>query len=318
MITDEVNIIVSAGRGGDGHVSFRREKFVPRGGPDGGNGAIGGDVYFIGVSDLSALNFYRGKKEIKGIDGGAGGKKKCAGKNGEDLILRIPIGTIITDLQRGEKKEISVVGQKIFVVRGGAGGRGNFEFRSATNQAPLHAEKGQPGQSKKIHLNLQFIADIGLIGLPNAGKSSLLNALTAANVRVADYPFTSLEANLGSMEGKIIADIPGLIEGASKGRGLGIKFLKHIQKTKLLVHCIDITSDSIEKDYQTIRAELGAFNQELLQKKEIIFLTKSDLLEKKEVGKKILKTKKLKKQVLMVSILEEDTMAKLKKFFLAL
>lgn len=312
MITDEVKILIRGGAGGDGHVSFRREKFVPRGGPDGGNGAIGGDVYFIGTSDLTALNFFRGKKEIKGIDGGAGEKKKKAGKKGEDIFLKVPVGTIITDLERGEKKEMWQVGQKILIARGGAGGRGNFEFRSSTNQAPKYKEEGHTGQTMKIHLSLQFIADIGLIGLPNAGKSTLLNILTSANVKVADYPFTTLEANLGSMNGKIIADIPGLIEGASRGRGLGIKFLKHIKKTKLLVHCIDISGEKPEEDYQTVRGELEAFNRLLLQKKEILVLTKADLLPESKIKQKLSRLRKINPDAFAISILNDKDISKLK------
>lgn len=316
MILDEVEITLSAGAGGNGCVSYRREKFIPRGGPDGGNGGLGGNAYIIGVSDLTALNFFRGKKNISAQNGGPGRSKKRAGAAGDDLILRVPIGTKVRDIKRGDEAEIIQVGQKILVAKGGRGGVGNFKLRTATNKTPDYAEPGRPGQSRQIHLNLQFIADIGLLGLPNAGKSSLLNVLTKADVKVADYPFTTLEANLGEMNGKIIADIPGLIEGASSGRGLGIKFLKHIKKTKLLAHCIDITSNDIKKDYQTIREELAAFSQTLLQKKELIILTKSDLLEKKEVEQKLSKTKKINSQTFTVSILENADILKIKKILL--
>lgn len=316
MIVDEVLIHVRAGNGAPGHVSYRREKFVPHGGPDGGNGGTGGDVYFVGVSDLSALSQFRANKNIKGVDGGNGKSKKRHGKGGEDLLVRIPIGTKITDMISKREIEITKVGHKLFVAKGGTGGKGNWELRSAQNKTPHAAEPGVPGQERTFLLNLQYIADIGLIGLPNAGKSSLLNILTNASVKTADYPFTTLEPNLGEMEGKIIADIPGLIEGASSGKGLGIKFLKHIEKTRLLVHCIDASSSSQLTDYKTIREELKKYNPLLLQKREIVALTKNDLVSEKELKAEKKRFEKMNDTVFVISILDDSSIQDLKKYLL--
>ncbi len=312
MIVDEVEITVQAGRGGDGHVSFRREKFISRGGPDGGNGGHGGSVIFIGVSDLSALRQFRFKKHIDGNNGAPGGRKKMSGRDADSIYIKIPIGTEITDLRTSEKESIDIVGQEIIIARGGRGGRGNFEFKSNENKAPTQHEPGRPGQLKNIKLSLHFIADIGLIGLPSAGKSSLLNALTRADVKVGDYPFTTLEANLGEMDGIILADIPGLIEGAHAGKGLGIKFLKHIEKTKALIHCIDATSLDPIKDYETIRSELEKFNPSLVEKNEIILFTKSDLVDKVRISEYTKIMKKYKRQILACSILDDSGIAKIK------
>lgn len=316
MLTDEVTIRVTAGSGGSGHVSYRREKYIPRGGPDGGNGGRGADVYFVGVSDLTALSPFRSKKKIKAEDGGEGKSKKRHGADAPDLIIPIPIGTTVKDLQTGEFFEVNQVGQQFFIAQGGESGRGNWELRSATYKTPKTAESGKKGESRQLLLNLQFIADLGLIGLPNAGKSTLLNYLTKADVKTADYPFTTLEPNLGVMDKKIIADIPGLIEGASKGKGLGIKFLKHIEKTKLLVHCIDASTNNVLNDYQTIRQELKNYNEALLNKKEIVVLTKADLSTTKQLSFKQSALKKSFSKVLVVSVLDDDSLKSLKKLLL--
>lgn len=313
MLIDDITITVEAGKGGDGSISFRKEKFIPRGGPDGGNGGWGGSVYVVGVNDISALQTFRFKKEIKAQAGEAGRGKKQFGARGEDIELRIPVGSIITDTLTGDIWEITSVGEQYLVARGGRGGRGNHEFKTSTDKTPYHAEPGRPGKFRTLHINLHFIADVGLIGLPSAGKSSLLNALTNAEVKVGDYPFTTLEPHLGMLERTVIADIPGLIEGAHSGKGLGVKFLKHIEKTSLLVHCIDGTSQDVHADYKTIRKELEQYNPLLISKEEIILVTKTDLLTEKEIKEKVKKLSELGSKVLTCSIIDDESLATLKK-----
>jgi GTP-binding protein len=306
MLVDEVTITVKAGNGGNGAATFRQNEGNPRGGPDGGNGGNGGNVYFQGVDDFTALAPFQYKKTVRAEDGVSGKRKNLFGKNADDLIVSVPVGTIITDTASGQTYEIKGTEGKLLIARGGTGGRGNNEFKSATNQAPRYAENGGEGEEKSIHLELRLIANIGLIGLPNAGKSSLLAMLTNATPKIAHYPFTTLEPNLGMLERIVIADIPGLIEGASSGKGLGIKFLKHIERTKLLVHCIDSTSDDVLRDYETVRKEFTEYNTELLDKEEIILLTKTDLLSPKEITGKIKSLNKLKKRVHTVSMYDDE------------
>src|SRR5260221_6772227 len=230
MLVDDVTIHIQAGYGGDGSAYLKRNAQTAKGGPDGGNGGNGGNLYFQGVDDILGLAEFRFKKDIKAEDGVNGGKQNLYGRAGKDIYVKIPIGTHVLDTQTSEVWEITDSTSKILLARGGIGGRGNNEFKSATNQTPRFAEKGTPGQERTIHLQLKLIADIGFIGLPNAGKSSLLKALTNATPKIANYPFTTLEPHLGMMNGITLADIPGLIEGASTGRGLGIQFLKHAEQ----------------------------------------------------------------------------------------
>lgn len=312
MLVDEVRIRVRAGRGGDGKVNFHREKFVPKGGPDGGDGGNGGDVYFVGVENITALRQFRFKKEFSAQDGRPGGANRKSGLSGEDLNIRIPVGTVVKDVEVGDVWEVREIGEKILMAQGGKGGRGNWHFRSATHQTPLEFEEGKQGQERILDLELRLIANVGLIGLPSTGKSSLLNELTKAHAKVAPYNFTTLEPNLGAMEsGLIIADLPGLIEGAHKGKGLGIKFLKHIERTKVLVHCIAADSTNAVGDYETIRKELGEYDKELLERPEIILITKSDLVSKEKLEK--VKKKLRGKEVLSVSIYDWDSLEELKK-----
>lgn len=310
MLVDTVTITIKAGDGGNGSVHFKRNAQTAKGGPDGGNGGNGGNVYFQGIDDILGLQEFRYKKFLAAEDGIKGGRQNLFGRNGKDLVIRIPLGTLITSTTNDEVFEILDTATKILIAKGGVGGRGNNEFKTATDQAPHYAEKGTPGEEKTLHLELRLIADIGLIGLPNAGKSSLLNALTNANPKIGDYPFTTLEPNIGMFNGVALADIPGLIEGASEGKGLGIQFLRHIEKTKLLIHCIDITSSDIFSSYTTIRKELGEYNKNILKKSEIILLTKSDMLSEKEIEDTIKKVKKkLKKEVFVISILDDKSLS---------
>ncbi len=309
MLVDEVDIIIKAGKGGAGKVSFGPGRFA---GPDGGNGGRGGDVYIEVTTDLYALNFFTKTNLVEGDNGKMGGGVRKSGEAGRDIIIKMPVGTEIVDKDTSEVFNLDQKDQKILIAKGGLGGRGNYEFRSPTNTTPTYAQKGLSGQVRNLSIHLKLIADFGLIGLPNAGKSSLLNELTEANAKVGDYQFTTLEPNLGVVDGRVIADLPGLIEGAATGRGLGIKFLKHIEKVGLLLHCISAESENLKKDYQVIRKELGEFSEKLLEKKEIILLTKTDLLDKKDVEKKVKILKKLNKNVIEVSIHDYDSLENLK------
>lgn len=308
MLIDDITITIQAGNGGNGAVHFKRNAQTAKGGPDGGNGGNGGNMYAIGVDDILGLRAFQFKKNIQGESGVAGSRQNLFGRNGKDMMLHIPLGTQITDNETGETWEIADKDEKILLAKGGQGGRGNNAFKTATNQTPTYAEKGKPGQLRELHLELKLIADIGFIGLPNAGKSSLLNVLTNANPKIGNYPFTTLEPNIGVMEHIILADIPGLIEGASAGKGLGIKFLRHVEKTKVLFHCIDSTDEHMQQSYQTVRKELEEYSTNLASKKEIIVLTKIDLIDIIQLESKLGLFKELDKQVIPVSIFDEKSL----------
>lgn len=314
MITDELDLTVKAGNGGRGIVSFGKMR---KSGPDGGNGGKGADVYVVGKDDLSLLNNYTAEPLIEAEDGGKGGKDKRTGRNGTDLYLSMPVGTLLHDTNTGEEFELLEKEQTILIAVGGTGGIGNFELRSSTNITPLNTIPPKKGQRRELHVTLRFLADYGLIGLPSAGKSSLLNALTNTDVKTAEYHFTTLSPNLGVLPGrteqKIIADIPGLIEGASQGRGLGIKFLKHIEKVDTLLHCISIQSEDPLGDYKTIWHELDEFSPDFRNKKEIILVTKTDLAEKAQIKKFVSKVTKLAKTVIPVSIIDDESLQSLFK-----
>lgn len=310
MLIDEVKIKIMAGRGGDGIVAFDNSKFAQ--GPTGGNGGNGGNIYFKGTIDVSALKRYRYEKEFFADNGQHGMVKKMHGVNGDDLTLLVPVGTIIHNLTNDEDIEI-MNDESVMLARGGRGGRGNHTFKSSVNTTPRESTPGQDGESAEIFLELRLIADIGLIGLPNVGKSSLLNELTKANVKVGDYHFTTLEPNLGAYKNIIIADIPGLIEGAAEGKGLGHKFLKHIKRTKAFFHLVSADSADIEKDYKTIRKELGNYDKSLLEKPEYVFVSKTDLLSEEELKEKVKILKKLNPQTAEISIYDPDAMKNLEK-----
>lgn len=316
MLIDEVTITVHAGKGGDGKVAFDTSKGGR--GPTGGSGGKGGDVYVEGVSNLSALKIFRHKKFFKAEDGGLGKAKNLDGANGDDLVLKVPVGTVVHNLDTKADVEILRVGERVRVASGGNGGWGNFHFRGPRNTSPKQANAGFPGEEWRVFLELRLIADVGLIGLPNAGKSSLLNELTRAAARVADYPFTTLEPNLGVFYGKtgrlIIADIPGLIEGASGGKGLGHKFLRHIERTRVLLHCVAADNGDVAAIYRTVRAELAAHNPALAEKTEYALLTKTDLVSNEERDKKLGELERLAGNAMGVSIHDTDELEMLKEF----
>lgn len=279
MLKDFETIKVVSGRGGDGCVSFRREKYVPKGGPDGGDGGNGGDIYIEVKDNLDTLQEFSHHKLFKAEDGEAGSGKDMHGANGEDVTIYVPPGTIVYK-NKEYFADLKVLGQRIMIAKGGKGGLGNSRFKSPTNRVPRQSTPGGAPQEMTVTLELKLIADVGLIGLPNAGKSTLISVISSAKPKIADYPFTTLDPNLAVVNHKgkrfVIADIPGLIEGSSSGKGLGIKFLKHIQRTKILVHLIDSQSADYQKDYQTIRKELKEFDENLDKKQEIIVRSKID------------------------------------------
>ena len=286
MFVDEADILVTAGNGGQGCVSFRREKYIPKGGPDGGDGGNGGSVILVADASKDTLMDFSGKHHWKADRGQQGMGKKMYGLSGDDLVVPVPAGTLVFDADHDIRlADLNVPGKRVVVARGGKGGKGNWHFRSSTNQAPRYAEPGTEGQERNLRLELKLIADIGLVGMPNAGKSTLLRAISAARPKVADYPFTTLEPILGIVElvgdrRMVVADIPGLIEGAQHGAGLGHAFLKHIERTKIIVHLLDLfPSDGSDPaaNYRTIRAELEAFSPTLSEKREVIAANKTDL-----------------------------------------
>lgn len=311
MLIDDVKIKVKAGCGGDGAVAFNKTKMSL--GPTGADGGDGGSVYLEGVSDLSALAQFRYRKELAAEDGKGGKGQLNDGPNGKDLILKVPIGTVVHNLSVNKNFEIISIGQRLLVTQGGRGGEGNFKFRSSVNTSPTEFQEGLPGEEYELRLELKLIADVGFIGLPNVGKSSLLNNLTNAKSKVANYSFTTLEPNLGVYYELILADIPGLIEGASSGKGLGVKFLRHIERTKTLFHFISAESPDPEHDYKVIRNELGAYNKELLGKPEYVFLSKADLLDKNEVEKKLDKLKAIGKKATAISVIDDTSISRVEE-----
>lgn len=310
MLTDEATITIKAGDGGNGSGSFRREKYIPKGGPDGGDGGKGGDIYFICDDNAHTLSIYASQKYFEAEKGMNGLGKKKTGKGGDDLYLHVPAGTTVT-IDGNTNHDFVTLGETLKVADGGRGGRGNVHFASSTNQTPMEKELGVPGDKKVIRLELKLIADIGIIGLPSSGKSSLLARLTNARPKIAEYPFTTLEPNLGVAKIRdkdlVFADVPGLIEGAAEGRGLGDKFLRHIERTKALVHLIDINSSDLKKDYDVIRNELNQWNPDILKKKEYIALNKIDTLDPKDAKKIINKfSKVIKKPVFAISVVSGE------------
>lgn len=319
---DEMTVHVRAGRGGNGVVRWLHEKFKEFGGPSGGDGGRGAHVYVKAVRDTTQLARYKNIKEFNAPNGEAGGNNSKHGSNGDDMYINVPVGSVITNKSTKEVYKLNQEGEEIQILKGGNGGLGNERFKSSTNQTPEEWTPGKNGEEADFYIEVELIADAGLVGLPNAGKSSLLNALTKAQAKIGAYQFTTLEPNLGALYNYILADIPGLIEGASEGRGLGHKFLRHIKRTKMLFHCISLeheTAEEIQRVYKTIRKELEDYHPDMVLKKEVILLTKSDvytpavLTEKvAEIKKKIVEWKN--KEVLTVSVYDIDSLKNLSDF----
>lgn len=311
MLIDDVTLQVIAGDGGPGMVSFNKNKMTL--GPSGGSGGAGGSVWLEGVSDLGALNKLRYTKVLEAEAGKAGRHQLNDGTAGEDLVVKVPVGTVVHNLSAKKDEEITKIGQRILIAKGGVGGRGNYHFRSPTNTSPKQSQNGLPGEKFRIRLELKLIADVGFVGLPNVGKSSLLNELTSAKSKVANYPFTTLEPNLGVYYDLILADIPGLIEGASGGKGLGIKFLRHVERTETLFHFVSAESEDPVADYKVIRKELGAYNKALLEKDEYLFLSKSDMAGPADIKKKLAALKKVNKNARLLSVHDWESLETVKK-----
>lgn len=306
-LVDEVVITVVAGNGGDGATITKQMYASKKTTPDGGNGGNGGNVYFKADRNITDLSQFQYKKKIKGIDGTMGKRKDLDGKNGEDITVLVPFGTTIKNETTKEHVEL-LTDLPFCVAYGGQGGMGNHDYKPDIQKFGPRIAEGTKGDEFTLHLTLSLIADIGLVGLPNAGKSSILSALTNAAPKIANYPFTTLSPNLGVMQNKIIADIPGLIEGASKGKGLGISFLKHIGRTKVLLHCIDVTEENVSRAYELVRDEFSEFDKKLLEKEEIILLTKVDLVDEKMIIEKKKELKKHKRRVIPVSIYDQKSL----------
>jgi len=320
---DELKIYAEAGRGGDGVVRWRQEKFIPKGGPAGGDGGRGGDFYVKAVRDINILSRYQAKKEFSAERGEDGLGKSQHGKNGNDFYLELPVGSVITNLENEEKWYLMTEGESFMLLKGGYGGFGNEHFKSSVNTTPREWKPGQEGEHARFFVELELFADIGLVGLPSAGKSSLLNALTHSHAKVGEYDFTTLDPNLGDFYGFTIADIPGIIEGANEGRGLGIKFLRHIKRTRMLAHLVSFEnlskgSTGMVKVYKEIRKELGAYDKKnklgengLSEKEEIIILTKTDMVEgEKIIAREKKKFEKLGKKVFTLSLYDDESVKK--------
>lgn len=296
MFVDKVLVQVKAGDGGNGAVSFRHEKFVDRGGPDGGDGGKGGSVIFVGDRTQNTLAQFRYKQELMAEDGIAGAKRQMHGKNGSDLTVKVPVGTQVYE---GDQLIADIIeeGQQTVVARGGDGGFGNAHFKSSTRQAPRVAEVGEKGEQKELTLELKLLADVGLVGLPNAGKSTFLSVVSNAKPEIGDYPFTTLTPNLGVADidetSLLIADIPGLIEGASQGKGLGDEFLRHVERTEVLIHLVDIYDDNVAKSYEIINKELANHNQKLAKRPQVVALTKIDGLPEDGIEQKLNQLRKV-------------------------
>lgn len=288
MFVDYVNVVIKSGDGGKGIVNFHREKFVPKGTPDGGDGGKGGDVFFIGEKNMNTLLDYTYHRQQLAEDGHKGGKNNMTGKSGKNVIVKVPLGTLVKDKETNEVlAEILEDGVPVRVLQGGKGGLGNQHFKSSTNQAPKHSQPGTPGERREVNLELKVLADVGLVGFPNAGKSTLLSVVSNARPKIADYPFTTIVPNLGIVKYEhyksfVMADIPGLIKGASLGKGLGHQFLRHVERTRVLVYMISADSEDFQKDFEVLQNEVNSFSDEMHEKPIIKVLTKADIIAKED------------------------------------
>ena len=316
---DQTKIHLKAGAGGSGSASFRREKFIEFGGPDGGDGGHGGSIVFVADKNLNTLIDFRYQQHVKAENGQDGKGKKKTGRNGKDLILKVPLGTQIFEEDNNTLiEDLTKFEQKIIIAKGGKGGLGNVRFKSSINRAPRKKTDGSKGENFWVWLQLKVIADIGIVGMPNSGKSSLLSVLTSAKPKIANYPFTTINPNLGvtNYDNKevTLADIPGLIEGAHEGIGLGDKFLRHIERCKNILHLIDITNDNLLENYSKVRKELFKYSNKLTKKKEIIVFNKTDMISEDEINKKIdIFNKKIKKKIYTISTIKHKGLTTIKK-----
>jgi GTP-binding protein len=304
---DELNIYIEAGDGGNGVVRWRHEKGKEMGGPAGGDGGKGGDVYIVGTRDLSMLFKYRHEKSFAAERGEDGKSGSLFGRNGEDFVLKVPIGSIVTLTDLDRTFEVLDEDKPILIMKGGFGGHGNEYYKSATNRSPEKATNGKPAERSNVHIELKLIVDVGFVGFPNAGKSSLLSVLTNASPKVGAYPFTTLEPSLGAFYGFILADIPGLIEGAAEGRGLGHKFLRHVARTKMLAHLISLENEDVLAAYKTIRKELDEFGEGLPEKDEVIILTKTDMVTDEQVAKAKKALAKTGREIYTLSVYDDGS-----------
>lgn len=302
MFIDEITIHATAGNGGDGVERWRHEKFVPMAGPAGGDGGNGGDVYIEAVRDLGLLSKYTGNLDFEAVAGEAGQSGSKHGKGAPSLTIKVPMGSIVTDVARGRVYEFFTEGARERILRGGQGGLGNEHFKTSTNRSPVETTKGRPGEKGYFKIELSLVVDVGLVGMPNAGKSSLLNTFTNAKSAVGAYPFTTLQPHLGDFFGYVIADIPGLIEGASQGKGLGHTFLRHVTRTKMILHLVSLEHEDPIKEYYTILNELSSFSKVLIEKEEWIIFNKTDLVNKDFIEKINKDIDKLGKRVFFVSL----------------
>ncbi len=312
MFVDELEIYAKAGDGGKGVVRWLRAKFVPKGGPAGGNGGKGGDVYVRAVRDLNILAKYTGAKSFVAQNGGDGRSNSQFGKRSDDLYIDIPVGSVVTDTGRDRVYELFEEGQTEKILQGGAGGLGNEHFKSSVNRSPIESTEGERGEEGSFKIELSLVVDVGLIGLPNAGKSTLLNTFTNASSPVGAYAFTTVEPHLGALYQYVIADIPGLIEGAAEGKGLGHKFLRHIQRTKMLLHLVSLENDSPKDAYLTVRKELSKFDPALAQKEEWIIFTKKDLADQSKIDTLVDDIDIHKNRVFVISVFTQDGVKELR------